>query len=252
MQDGWLAGFVSSDPLGESDLAFSPIPYETSDVEGWLTGTNGAASGTPAIEIGEPILEGASGTNVDAYGFRRYQFQIVADPIGGLPGDYNGDGLLDAGDLDLQAIAIAEGNHPKEYDLTGDDLVDFADRLEWVDNLKNTWIGDSNLDLEFSSGDLVQVFAKGKYETDETAGWEEGDWDGNRVVHQRRHGGRVRCRGLRARQEARGCRERRAGAVERSAAGPGNGRLDGSSPSVVKPHLSSRSQPGASSSLRSH
>ena len=49
----------------------------------------------------------------------------------------------------------------------------------WVDDLKNTWIGDANLDGEFNSGDMVQVFVKGKYETGEDAGWEEGDWNGN-------------------------------------------------------------------------
>ena len=93
-------------------------------------------------------------------------------------GDYNENGELDAGDLDLQAIAISEGNNPPAYDLTGDGLVDFADRQMWVDDLKNTWIGDANLDLEFNSGDMVQVFVAGKYETGEVATWNEGDWNG--------------------------------------------------------------------------
>ena len=96
-----------------------------------------------------------------------------------LPGDYNWNGQLDAGDLDLQAGAIAGGLHPKEFDLNGDDLVDFADRLAWVNDLKNTWIGDSNMDLQFNSGDMVQVFVRGKYETGEDAGWEDGDWNGD-------------------------------------------------------------------------
>ena len=49
----------------------------------------------------------------------------------------------------------------------------------WVDDLKNTWIGDANLNGEFNSGDMVQVFARGKYETLETAGWEDGDFNGD-------------------------------------------------------------------------
>ena len=49
----------------------------------------------------------------------------------------------------------------------------------WVNDLKNTWIGDANLDLEFNSSDMVQVFAKGKYELEENAKWEDGDWNGN-------------------------------------------------------------------------
>jgi hypothetical protein len=39
--------------------------------------------------------------------------------------------------------------------------------------------GDSNLDREFNSSDLVMVFVEGKYETGEAAGWEQGDWSGD-------------------------------------------------------------------------
>jgi hypothetical protein len=42
------------------------------------------------------------------------------------------------------------------------------------------WIGDANLDLEFNSSDMVQVFVPGKYEKVVLAGWEEGDWNGDR------------------------------------------------------------------------
>jgi hypothetical protein len=182
VEDGWMAGFMSSDPEGESDLALSPIPFDGSNVAGWLTGTASAQTGAPAIELGEPIFEGSSGTNVDAYGFRRYQFQIVAEAAGGLLGDYDGSGTLDAADLDLQAEEMVKGPEADlRFDLNGDAKVDFADRLMWLHDLKNTWVGDSNLDLEFNSSDMVQVFSRGKYETDEAAVWEEGDWDGNQV-----------------------------------------------------------------------
>ena len=67
------------------------------------------------------------------------------------------------------------------YDLNDDDLVNFADRQVWVNDLKNTWIGDANLNGEFNSGDMVQVFSRGKYEKPETAGWEDGDWNGDTV-----------------------------------------------------------------------
>ena len=96
-----------------------------------------------------------------------------------LVGDYNRSGLLDAGDLDLQATEIVRGEHPEAYDLNDDGLVDFDDRQVWVNDLKNTWMGDANLDLEWNSSDLVQAFAAGKYKTGQTAGWEEGDWNGD-------------------------------------------------------------------------
>ena len=43
----------------------------------------------------------------------------------------------------------------------------------------NTYIGDANVDGEFNSSDLVQVFTAGKYETGGDATWGEGDWDGS-------------------------------------------------------------------------
>jgi hypothetical protein len=46
-----------------------------------------------------------------------------------------------------------------------------------------TWYGDSNLDGEFSSADLVAVFSAGKYESFADAGWAEGDWNGDRVFN---------------------------------------------------------------------
>ena len=65
-----------------------------------------------------------------------------------ITGDHDASGQLDVADLDLQAIAIAGGQNPLAYDLTGDELVNFADRQFWVDTLKQTWIGDANLDGE--------------------------------------------------------------------------------------------------------
>ena len=106
-------------------------------------------------------------------------FADVAPSLGpGLPGDYNGNGELDAGDLDLQALAIRDGGGP-EFDLNNDGQIDFNDRLVWVNDLKDSWIGDANLDLEFNSTDLVIVFQIGKYETAQPAVWAEGDWTGD-------------------------------------------------------------------------
>ena len=51
----------------------------------------------------------------------------------------------------------------------------------WVYDLKNTYFGDANLDGKFDSGDFVEVFIPGKYETEEEALWNEGDWTGDMV-----------------------------------------------------------------------
>ena len=95
-----------------------------------------------------------------------------------LRGDYNRNGLLDAGDLNLQALQMVGDGDPS-YDLNGDSVVDYKDRQMWVNELKHTWIGDANLDYEFNSSDMVQVFVRGKYETNEIAGWADGDFNGD-------------------------------------------------------------------------
>ncbi len=101
---------------------------------------------------------------------------------GAVPGDYNSNGQLDAGDLDLQSNAIA-ANGPASFDLNGDGAVNFDDRKVWVNTLKKTWVGDADLDGLFNTSDFVTVFQVGKFETGQAATWAEGDWDGNKLFN---------------------------------------------------------------------
>ncbi len=96
-------------------------------------------------------------------------------------GDFNGDGQLDATDLELLSTKILGQANDTAYDVNADSKVDLSDRLQWVESLKKTWIGDANLDGKFDSADFVGVFAAGEYE-DAVAGnstWQEGDWNGD-------------------------------------------------------------------------
>ena len=101
----------------------------------------------------------------------------VQDDVG-VVGDYNGNGLLDAGDLDLHA-SVGIANQDLAYDANSDGVVDVADRVVWTNDLKNTWMGDSDLNGVFDSSDFVLVFGEGKYETGDAATWGQGDWDGD-------------------------------------------------------------------------
>jgi hypothetical protein len=103
------------------------------------------------------------------------QFSKESCPLG----DFDGDCLLTAIDINMLTAEVLSEQHNVRYDLDGDMMVIDADRKVWVEQLKFTYFGDANLDLEFDSSDMVQVFAKGKYETQEDATWEEGDWNGN-------------------------------------------------------------------------
>jgi hypothetical protein len=109
---------------------------------------------------------------------RNIGLALVEETLG-VTGDYNGNGQLDAGDLDLQAAAL--GSNDPAFDLTGDGNVTYDDRLAWVRDLKNTWIGDANLDGEFNSTDFVDTFVAGLFETGNPASWSEGDFNGDGV-----------------------------------------------------------------------
>jgi len=96
-------------------------------------------------------------------------------------GDFNQDGVLDAADINALTTAVRGGTNPLPYDLNNDKLVNDSDRNAWVSDLKKTWFGDANLDMEFNSLDLVLTFQDGQFE-DATPGnslWESGDWDGD-------------------------------------------------------------------------
>ena len=98
---------------------------------------------------------------------------------GGVAGDFNGNGMRDAEDIDLLSVAITNNDTDGKFDLNGDGSVNAADRTEWVEVLTNTYFGDSNFDGQFNSSDFVTVFGAAKYESGEAANWSEGDWNGD-------------------------------------------------------------------------
>jgi peroxiredoxin len=138
------------------------------------------------------VINGAAGANYEPWeilftdsGYGRGQFRqlrsiidsVVVSPS--LEFDFDADGDVDATDIDLLIGQIIVGSDPEMFDVNGDRAVDQGDLLALVkdpDKL-NTYLGDANLDLEFNSGDMVQVFTAGKYETREAAGWAHGDWN---------------------------------------------------------------------------
>ncbi len=103
-------------------------------------------------------------------------------PLGPPPaGDANDDGVIDVADLDLFAAAIRAGRTESYWDVDGSGVLDQADRSYVVHDILQTWMGDVDLDGQFGSQDLVQVFLAGQYE-DTIAGnstWATGDWSGD-------------------------------------------------------------------------
>ena len=112
-------------------------------------------------------------------------------------GDIDANGVLDASDLAF--LQEASHSHFSRYDPFGagelvlhyfgrspldvndDGKVDELDHRSWVKDVKRTYFGDANLDGEFNSSDLVQVFAANEYEDESrrNSNWSTGDWNGD-------------------------------------------------------------------------
>ena len=110
--------------------------------------------------------------------------QFVEEPISAqVSCDINQDSECNADDFDLLSTAIRAGLKDTLYDLDKNQLVNPEDRAAWVkdEEFMNTWFGDANLDGEFNSTDLVNVFQAAEYEdaTPENSGWATGDWNGD-------------------------------------------------------------------------
>ena len=86
----------------------------------------------------------------------------ILDSIGE-PGDFDLDGVYDVDDIDALVAAIAGGTHPGEFDVTGDGVVNLADRDGWLAlagaaNLPsgNAYlVGDANLDGAVDGLDFI-------------------------------------------------------------------------------------------------
>ena len=100
-----------------------------------------------------------------------------------VPGDFDGNSLREATDLDFLTDAIFTGDVDPLFDLNNDGDVNWRDRTYWIETLANTWYGDSNLDGEFNTSDFITVFIANKYETGERAGWADGDWNGDQLFN---------------------------------------------------------------------
>ena len=100
-------------------------------------------------------------------------------PNNAIPGDLDGNGVVDANDINQLGAAIRANSTDTKFDLNKSGAVEKTDANYMLDTILKVWLGDSNLDGNFNTGDLVTVFSVGEYE-DLTVGnstWAEGDWN---------------------------------------------------------------------------
>ena len=95
-----------------------------------------------------------------------------------LVGDYDMNGLLDSGDIDLLSLAIREGREELTFDLNSDGLVDQNDHRLWVEDVFGTLFGDADLDRNVDFADFLRLSESFGM----PGGWAEGDFDGNSLV----------------------------------------------------------------------
>jgi hypothetical protein len=92
-------------------------------------------------------------------------------------GDVDGDGFVGQEDIDAFCRAVRAKN--PWFDLTEDRRVDEGDLWRFVANVFGSIPGDANLDGQFDSSDLLQVFVAGQYEDGDADNsvWATGDWN---------------------------------------------------------------------------
>ena len=94
-------------------------------------------------------------------------------------GDFNGDGVVDA--VDVNELSAGVRRQDLRFDLDGSGSTTQTDLAWMIHAVLGTTFGDVNLDGTFDSEDLVLVFQRGEYEDgiEGNSGWEDGDWDGD-------------------------------------------------------------------------
>lgn len=157
--------------------------------DGVLTGEDGfaaqAATGNNRLIVGDCCT---NANDLTPFVFDELEIEYIRYDLDGafapasetaILGDFNDSGMLDVDDINMLVSEVASRANNVPFDLNEDGNVNADDIHVWVKDLRNTWIGDSDLSGEFNSGDFVTIFGAGKFEQDVDANWSEGDWTGD-------------------------------------------------------------------------
>ena len=149
-------------------------------------------------QINGNVIQFAAGSNEPGHPlnfFANYQPNLRLPAFQLHECDFNLDQRCDAGDigafysLGRVDVGFERNDATEKYDLNGDDRISLADLDEWLEgaadynDLPQPYVyGDANLDGQFGTSDLIQVFQVGEYESGRRGqSWATGDWTGDRL-----------------------------------------------------------------------
>ena len=95
-----------------------------------------------------------------------------------LTGDFNGDNVLDASDIDELAARLRFGTQDSFFDLNDDQLVADEDLSTWVETIGGTYFGDADLNRQVEFDDFLTLSAN----FGRQGGWSQGDFDADGEV----------------------------------------------------------------------
>lgn len=145
---------------------------------------NGVApTGTAFVRINAAMIDGVFNTDPQQSAF----FDDFSLMLATLLGDFNNDGQFNCADINALTGAIAGGSNPSGFDLTGDGLVNLADRDSWLSIAGNANIGagrpyrlgDANLDGVVDGSDFG-IWNGAKFTSN--SAWCSGDFNADGVV----------------------------------------------------------------------
>ena len=107
-------------------------------------------------------------------------YVILPPSVPSVPGDFNADRMLTVDDIDLLSAETQKSEPRAWFDLTGDGTVDGNDRDFWITDLKETFVGDANLDGQVDAADLNALALS--WQDDDATSWGHGDFNGDGLV----------------------------------------------------------------------
>lgn len=110
----------------------------------------------------------------------------LPEPRDSVIGDFTDDRTINVDDITRLCQEINVPRRSLDFDMNNDNRVDRGDLDTLVHDLLETSYGDANLDGQFDSDDIVNMFIAGRYLTtsrDPTT-WDQGDWNCDGVFDQ--------------------------------------------------------------------